>query len=89
MMQLLGSAGPMSNFDGQPGSQAMVANNDLIPRNMRIQSINQQNFDPVLRDRIDQLNNLKNQAVESEDYDGAKHYKGIVDKLMIMGNQLI
>ena len=67
----------------------MVPSNDLIPRNMRIQSISKQKFDPILRDRIDQLNSQKLQAVEEEDFDAAKHYKGLIDKFMIMGNQLL
>lgn len=28
------------------------------------------------------------QAVEEEDFDAAKHFKSIVDKLMIIGNEL-
>lgn len=79
--------GPLSNFDGNASSAAMGT--ELIPRNMRIQSISAQKFDPLLRDKIEKLNLQKSQAVEAEDFDQAKYYKGLVDKLMVMGNQLV
>ena len=87
MMQLVQSMGPLSNFDGNASSAALAT--DLVPRNMRIQSISAQRFDPMLRDKIEKLNLQKSQAVEAEDFDQAKYFKGLVDKLMVMGNQLV
>jgi len=87
MMQLAQSIGPVSNYDGNSGSVVLAT--DLIPRNMSIKSINTQRFEPMLREKIEKLNLQKSQAVEAEDFDQAKYYKSVVDKLMVMGNQLL
>jgi hypothetical protein len=43
----------------------------------------------MLQEKIEKLTIEKSQAVEAEDFDQAKYYKGLVDKLMVMGNQLV
>lgn len=58
----------------------------LMPRNMKIASINEEEFDPALQDKIRTLNTQKQKAVESEDFDKAKSLKEILDKLKLAGS---
>ena len=60
----------------------------LVPRNMRIASIDRTKLDPVIQEKVDRLNQAKLEAVEIEDFDQAKFFKHIVDKLLIIGNQI-
>lgn len=79
------SGGQEINLAGQfaQGEQQM------IPRNMKIQSIRTDGFDPVLKEKVDILQQQKEEALEVEDYDQCKFLKSIIDKLMIVGNQLV
>lgn len=40
----------------------------------------------MIRDKIDKINVKKIQAVNDEDFDQAKFYKALVDKLKVLGN---
>ena len=77
----------MNQYDGD-GNPAQIGA-DLIPRNMRIQSIDTSQFDPFIQDKISHLNNQKLDAVDAEDFDQAKYLKQLVDKLKVMGNQMV
>ena len=56
---------------------------------MRMTSVDTAIFDPALQDRINRLTQEKLNAVAVEDFDMAKHYKQIVDKLKVLGNQMV
>ena len=43
----------------------------------------------MIYDKIIQLNQQKLAAVEQEDFDSAKHFKEFIDKLKVLGNQLL
>ena len=43
----------------------------------------------MIREKIDKINVKKLQAVNDEDFDQAKFYKALVDKLKVLGNQLL
>ena len=61
----------------------------MIPRNLKMNSINEKELDPTIQDKIKTLNNAKIKAVESDDFDKAKTLKDIIDKLKIAGNKLV
>lgn len=56
-----------------------------MPRNMKIQSIDEEGIDPTIQDKIRTLNTAKQKAVESDDFDKAKSLKEVIDKLKIAG----
>lgn len=55
---------------------------------MKIASVNTQQLDTHIKEKVERLNQAKMAAVEAEDFDRAKHYKVLIDKLLIMGSQL-
>lgn len=77
----------MGRYDG--AGNALPMGNDFIPRNMKVQSIDTNRFDPMIREKIQRINAQKHAAVEDEDFDQAKYYKAIIDKLKVVGNQLL
>lgn len=60
----------------------------LRPRNLRIQSVNEEELDPELKEKLAILQNKKQQAVEAEDFDTAIELKEITDKLKLIGSDL-
>ena len=52
-------------------------------------SVETNRFDPEIQNKINRLNNDKLQAVAVEDFDMAKHFKSIIDKLKVLGNQMV
>jgi hypothetical protein len=53
---------------------------------MKMTSVETNQFDPEIQQKIIRFNNDKLQAVAVEDFDGAKHFKTIIDKLKVLGN---
>jgi len=49
---------------------------------------NELEFDPQTADRLRQLQNAKDRAVENEDFDEAKRLRETIDRLKLMGQQL-
>ena len=62
---------------------------NLVPRNMKIASIDEETLDPTIQDKLKTLNSAKQKAVESEDFDKAKGLKEVIDKLKLAGAQLV
>lgn len=60
----------------------------LRPRNLRIQSVNEDVLDPELKQKLEILLQKKQQAVEQEDFDQAIELKEITDKLKLIGSDL-
>jgi hypothetical protein len=56
---------------------------------MKMTSVETNQFDPEIQQKIIRFNNDKLQAVDVEDFDGAKHFKTIIDKLKVLGNQMV
>jgi len=57
----------------------------LMPRNLRLTGVNDEDLDIVVQEKIKVLNEAKQRAVEEEDFDKAKHLKDAVDKLKMAG----
>ena len=55
---------------------------------MKINSVEARNLDGVIQEKVDRLNQLKIEAVENEDFDQAKFYKYLIDRLLVIGNQM-
>ena len=60
----------------------------LKPRNLRIQSVDESQLDPELREKLQVLLRKKQEAVEAEDFDAAIELKEISDKLKLIGSDL-
>ena len=60
----------------------------LRPRNLRIQSVNEEELDPELKEKLAILLDKKQEAVNQEDYDAAIELKEITDKLKLIGSDL-
>ena len=58
---------------------------NLIPRNMRMTSVNEEHLDPTIQDKLRALNTAKTKAVEQDDFDKAKNLKEVIDKLKVAG----
>ena len=71
-----------------PEARQTGLDGSLIPRNMKIASVNTSQLDAHIKEKVERLNLAKMAAVEAEDFDQAKHYKVLTDKLLIMGSQL-
>lgn len=56
-----------------------------MPRNMRMTSVNEENLDPTIQDKLRTLNSAKIKAVEQDDFDKAKNLKDVIDKLKMAG----
>lgn len=59
---------------------------NLMPRNLKMTSVNEQDLDPTIQDKLKVLNNAKNKAVEQDDFDKAKTLKEVIDKLKVAGS---
>ena len=64
------------------------ANNAIVPRNMKLKTIENRSMDKMIQEKIDILEKIKKQALKHEDYDQCKLLKTIIDKLKIVGNQI-
>ena len=60
----------------------------LRPRNLKIQSVNTEELDPQLHEKLQILLKKKEEAVQLEDYDAAMELKDISDKLKLIGADL-
>jgi hypothetical protein len=49
----------------------------LIPRNLKMSTINEKELDPTIQDKLKTLNNAKTKAVENDDFDKAKTLKDV------------
>lgn len=58
----------------------------MMPRNLRMTGVNEEEFDPTLKEKLTILNSAKKTAIESEDYDKAKGLKEVIDNLRVSGN---
>ncbi len=79
------------NFSSQEMSgNAPFFDNDpmLRPRNLRIQSVDEGQLDASLKEKLIVLQQLKQRAVDSEDFDTAIELKEITDKLKLIGSDL-
>ena len=61
-------------------------NNQIVPRNMKISTLNTKQFDPMILEKLEQLEQAKADALDQEDFDTCKHLKMIIDKIKIVGN---
>ena len=61
----------------------------MVPRNLKIKTVDTIAFDPIIAEKIDLLQGQKKAALEVEDFDYCKQIKQFVDKLKIVGNQVI
>jgi len=59
----------------------------LKPRNLKIQSVQEGEFDPELLNKLRILSLKKEEAVQAEDYDLAMALKQVGDKLKILGHK--
>ena len=62
---------------------------NLMPRNMKMTSVNETELDPSLQDKLRALSSAKQKAVEQDDFDKAKSLKEVIDKLKVAGQQLL
>lgn len=75
------------NISGQPLPDNH--NGSLMPRNLRLTGVNDEELDVVVLEKINVLNEAKLRAVDEEDFDKAKHLKDAIDKLKMAGGQLV
>lgn len=54
----------------------------------KVDQINEEMLDPMIRDKLNLLNKKKQKLVEIEDFDSAKDIKQIIDKIKIIGAQI-
>jgi protein-arginine kinase activator protein McsA len=57
-----------------------------MPRNLKLTSVNEEELDPPIQDKLKSLNSAKQKAVETEDFDKAKILKEVIDKLKVAGS---
>lgn len=60
----------------------------MQPRNLKLQSLSEEEFDPELRDKLAIITEKKDHAVANEDFDLAIEFKDICDKLKMIGSDL-
>jgi centrosomal protein CEP104 len=72
-----------------PKIEHFQAKNDLRPRNLKIQSVQEQEMEPEIQQKLRLLQMKKEEAVQLEDYDTALRLKALVDKLKINGHKLM
>ena len=60
-----------------------------IPRNLKMVSMEHKEFDSVILEKIEKLEKEKGEALAQEDFDQCKQIKQVIDRLKIVGNQLI
>lgn len=63
----------------------MQTDPSMMPRNMRITSVDEEQLDPTIQDKLRTLNSAKVKAVEVDDFDKAKNLKEVIDKLKMAG----
>ena len=61
---------------------------NLRPRNLRIQSVKEEELDPELRQKLTTLEGKKQEAINAEDFDTAIELKDVTDKLKLIGSDL-
>ena len=83
---------PAQKFDQtipKPNVEQFQIQNSLRPRNLKIQTVQEELFDTELLNKLKLLQSKKDAAVRSEDYDLAMALKEISDKLKILGHKLL
>jgi len=73
---------------GQMPTPFEVDDPSIRPRNLRIQSVKEDDLEPELREKLAILQRKKQEAVETEDFDAAIEFKDITDKLKLIGSDL-
>jgi hypothetical protein len=71
------------------GAGGGLGGQGLMPRNLKIAGVNEEELDATIQDKIRTLNAAKLQAVDDEDFDKAKFLKDAIDKLKLAGSQLV
>lgn len=61
----------------------------LMPRNLKVSNSGADNLDPLIQDKIRALESKKQLAVDEENFDQAKRFKEVIDKLLMTGSQLL
>ena len=61
----------------------------LMPRNLKVSNSGADNLDPLIQDKIKALESKKQLAVDEENFDQAKKFKEVIDKLLMTGSQLL
>ena len=61
----------------------------LMPRNLKIAGVNEEELDASVQEKIRVLSDAKIKAVDEEDFDKAKYLKDAIDKLKLAGSQLV
>lgn len=61
----------------------------LMPRNLKIAGVNEEELDLSVQEKIRVLSDAKVKAVDEEDFDKAKYLKDAIDKLKLAGSQLV
>lgn len=61
----------------------------LRPRNLKLTSANDDDFDPELKQKLMIIMQRKDQAVADEDFDLAMEFKEVCDKLKMIGSDLV
>jgi centrosomal protein CEP104 len=83
----------MSAVQQRVGSDmpSQVSNNpaQLMPRNLKIAGVNEEELDASVQEKIRVLSEAKIKAVDEEDFDKAKYLKDAIDKLKLAGSQLV
>jgi centrosomal protein CEP104 len=75
----------------QGGSDMPQVSNpaQLMPRNLKIAGVNEEELDASVQEKIRVLSEAKIKAVDEEDFDKAKYLKDAIDKLKLAGSQLV
>ena len=76
-----GGSGISGSMGANPGQ--------LMPRNLKIAGVNEEELDQTLLEKIRVLSEAKQRAVDEEDFDRAKYLKDAIDKLKLAGSQLV
>ena len=58
----------------------------LMPRNLKIAGVNEDELDQSVQEKIRVLSEAKVKAVDEEDFDKAKYLKDAIDKLKLAGS---
>ena len=58
----------------------------LMPRNLKIAGVNEEELDASVQEKIRVLSEAKVKAVDEEDFDKAKYLKDAIDKLKLAGS---
>ena len=63
--------------------------NTIVPRNLKLKNLQHNVLDPHILERIEELEAMKREALGVEDFDQCKQLKQVIDKLKIIGNQVV